>query len=337
MAPVIDDPYSITPLTFWEAMPPHKAIQISAERSGWVGHGIVTERLPLVLYSLPWMVFWFLCRYLAQKYLFPSIARRAGLHSKVKTRKFCYQMWLLTYYTTSACIAGWGLWDEPWFKLPMDDKSGVDILFPAYQWPNQFIEFLYQFQLGFYLAELIAIFIEPKRSDFVEYVIHHTTTIFLVAFSSLALETRVGAYVFFIHDVPDIFLCAAKSLHYLGDKWEIVVNTCFALFVASFIFGRLVCLPSLTYRLFTVAPLMHVGSYSYWALSIVLGFVLQALHIFWFVLIARMIVRLIVNEKKGDVRSDDDEDEAPKPQQVAGRASVTAAPAAAGKKKSKKE
>jgi len=301
------DPYAVEPLSLWDVIPPNKFFDKCVEHSGSVGIGILAERLPLVAYSVPYFAFWMVCRKVSHQFLFPALARAGGLNKK-STQKFCYQMWLLTYYTVSASLAFWGFSDEPWFKFPLDHKAAVDTFYPAYLWPTPFLEFIYQFQLGFYFAELVAIFIEPKRSDFWEYVFHHSITIFLVAFSSLSLEMRIGAYVFFIHDVPDIFLCLSKALHYL--KYEKVVNCVFVCFVTAFVFGRLVCLPSLTYRLLTVSPLMHTGSHIYTSLTAVLSFALQGLHIFWLFLIIRMVLRLL-RGGSGDVRSDEDDDQAP--------------------------
>ncbi len=49
-------------------------------------------------------------------------------------------------------------------------------------------------------------------------------------------------------------------------------------------------------------------TFFYQFLSVLLGVVLQALHVFWFVLIIKMIVRLTTGVK-GDVRSDEDDDD----------------------------
>jgi len=286
------------------------------ECAGFVNHtfsldrpiGIVQERIFPIIMCFPYFIFWYFLRKVC-KALFPRFAKFLGIKSKKKQEKFSYQMWLGLYYTASTLIGAYGFRDEGWFQFPLGDQACVDIIadwpFP----PTPFMEFAYQYQLGFYFAELLAIFQETRRSDFMEYVIHHVTTILLVAMSNLDVQLRVGSYVFFIHDIPDVFLCFAKCMHYL--KIEFLTNILFGLFVITFFYNRLICLPSMNYCVFCVAPLLNPPppfTILYQIMSILLGVVLQALHVFWFIMIMKMIYRLVTGVK-GDMRSDDDEDE----------------------------
>ena len=274
--------------------------------------GILDHRIVPMLMCFPYFIFWYFLRKVC-KMGFPHIAKMLGLKSKKKQEKFSYQMWLGLYYTASTILGFYGYGDEGWFQFPLGDQACVDM---AGNWPptpSPFTEFAYQYQLGFYFAELVAIFQETRRSDFMEYVIHHVTTILLVAMSNIDLQTRVGGYVFFIHDIPDIFLCFAKCMHYL--KIEFMTNILFVLFVVTFFFNRLICLPSATHCLFCATPLMDPPlpfTVFYQILCVLLGVVLQALHFFWFYMIMKMVIRLVTGVK-GDVRPDDDEDEEEQP------------------------
>jgi hypothetical protein len=269
-------------------------------------HGFyVAERMVATLWCIPYFILWVLLRRFT-KPLLVNAAHLCGVKKRKVAEKFGYQLWLGTYYLASTLLGIYGYKDESWFQFPIGNSACFNLFGNHPPRPSDFMEFAYQYQLGFYFAELLAIFVEPRRSDFAEYVMHHCTTILLVALSSFALQVRVGCYVFFIHDVPDIFLCFAKCFHYI--KKELMVNVLFVLFVATFFFNRLICLPSCTYCIYCDTPLHFDETYSFHILAFLLGFALQALHVFWFALILRMIVRLATGVK-GDVRSDSDGDE----------------------------
>ena len=43
----------------------------------------------------------------------------------------------------------------------------------------------FKIKLGYYLAEIIIILVEPKKYDFIEMGLHHTVTMYLLIFSYL--------------------------------------------------------------------------------------------------------------------------------------------------------
>lgn len=271
------------------------------------GIGVSPERIYPMLMFIPFFIFWVILRKVCKAF-FPRVAVALGVKKRSVQEKFSYQLWLGLFYLVSTGVGAWGYKDEEWFQFPVG-KSACASMFD--NWPvrpSAFMEFAYRYQLGFYFAELYAIFNEPRRSDFWEYVLHHVTTILLVSMSNLDLQMRTGSYIFFIHDIPDIFLCLAKCMHYL--KKEVPTNTLFGLFVVTFFFFRLICLPSCVLCIFCIAgsfksmPFTHM----YKITNILLGVVLQGLHVFWFALILRMVYRLATGVK-GDVRSDDDDDD----------------------------
>eukprot|EP00758_Cryptobia_borreli_P003353 Tbor_TRINITY_DN3695_c0_g1::TRINITY_DN3695_c0_g1_i2::g.409::m.409/K04710/CERS; ceramide synthetase len=189
----------------------------------------------------------------------------------------------------------------------MGREEGLNIIRGSPHIPSDDIRHYYSYELGFFLAEFVAIFVETKRSDFLQYVIHHIVTIFLLFFSWVSYEHRIGTYVLLIHDLSDIFLASTKLMHYL--KCETMVSINFTIFTTLFIFFRLVCLPSAIYPLLLYNPQTRVSNATLWMLTLLLGGVLQSLHIFWFYSIMKMIIRL-VKGVKGDIRSDDEAEDA---------------------------
>jgi ceramide synthetase len=165
----------------------------------------------------------------------------------------------------------------------------------------------YMCGLGFYSAELVAIFIEPKRKDFLEYFVHHLTAIFLVTLSFAGNEHRVGTYVFFIHDIVDIPIGFAKMANYANRS--LVAHASFGLFVCMWAYFRLWVFPHVCWACLTVAPQIHPSTWVYSVMLFALATILQSLHVMWFVMMLRMIVRLATTTKTTDVRSDSGDDE----------------------------
>ncbi|KAG5497640.1 hypothetical protein JKF63_03905 [Porcisia hertigi] len=267
-------------------------------------------------------------------------------HNQKKLLKFQNQVWLSLFYVASSCFGYYVQRGEPWFKLPLNTEASLEILLPhPYNPPKEFLLY-YNIGLAFYLAELCSLlFIERhvRRSDFLQYLLHHIITILLIVCSHLGMEHRIGAYVLFIHDVSDIMLSVSKSLHYMMHEdaarqmrynrkhaklngktyrkpllyrriitdWS--VNGCFALFSVLFFFFRLYCLPHIGRTMIFMASKVRHGNLNMWLLCLLLNVVLQGLHVYWGILIVTMILSLAMGEKRKDIRSEDDDDSVERP------------------------
>ncbi|KAG0467572.1 hypothetical protein HPP92_019152 [Vanilla planifolia] len=146
---------------------------------------------------------------------------------------------------------------------------------------------------------------------------HHVATALLILLSYIFRFARVGSVVLAIHDASDVFLEIGKMSKYCG--YENLAAFSFLLFVASWIILRLIFYPfwilrSTSYEvLLTLDKEKHKfdGPLYYYIFNTLL-FSLLVLHIYWWVLIYRMLLRQI--QLRGyisdDVRSDSEgEDE----------------------------
>eukprot|EP00742_Colponemidia_sp_Colp-10_P020702 GILJ01024172.1.p1 GENE.GILJ01024172.1~~GILJ01024172.1.p1 ORF type:complete len:286 (+),score=31.94 GILJ01024172.1:69-860(+) len=236
--------------------------------------------------------------------MFKSISvKQLGLNAK-DGEKFMYQGWLFCFYTLSSIYGLWLMYGKPYCSFPLGPSQKMHQLInhPQIDTQADFI-YYYSYSIGFFAAELIAIFVEARRSDFREYLIHHSVTLYLLIFSFISFEHVPGGYVILLHDMSDIFLCASKMSHYARTRPS-VTNVFFGLFVSSFIFLRLYCLPHQTTMFLTLLPTIQYATINFWIMIFFLQ-VLQCLHIFWGVLIVRMIVKLATGGH-GDLRSDDE-------------------------------
>ncbi|MED6284592.1 Ceramide synthase 2 [Characodon lateralis] len=163
----------------------------------------------------------------------------------------------------------------------------------------------YMLELGFYGSLLLRIFVDVKRKDFKEQVIHHLATIFLLSFSYCANYIRIGTLVMLLHDSSDILLESAKMFNY-GSGWRKTCDSLFVVFAVVFLVTRLVIFPSRIIRTTLLLSMEVFEPFTGYYLFNVLLMVLQALHIFWAGLILRMVFKFLKGKLEKDERSDEE-------------------------------
>lgn len=228
--------------------------------------------------------------------------------NRQKVIKFTEALWRGLFYGLFVII-GFNALYVPSTESWVHDTSQHWIGWPFYPVKN-IVLLYYQVELGCYIHQLM--WTEVSRSDALEMIIHHIVTIALLVFSYVTNFTRIGSSILLIHDIPDIFLEFGKCINYY-EKSSIKAGTIsstimFAFFSVSFFVTRLVIYPrSLVYSL-VVEALNHFGMWpGYWVFASLLVS-LQCLHVFWFYLILKMIVKILAKgEVEKDVRSDDDD------------------------------
>lgn len=235
-----------------------------------------------------------------------------------KLRKFKESAWKCIYYLSAEILALGVTYNEPWFTTTKYFWVG-----PGNQvWPDQAIKLklkgLYMYAAGFYTYSIFAlIFWETRRSDFGVSMSHHVATLILIVLSYVLRFARVGSVVLALHDASDVFLEVGKMSKYSGA--ESLASFSFILFVLSWILLRLIYYPlwilrSTSYEvILTLDKEKHQfeGPIYYYVFNTLL-FCLLVLHIYWWMLMYRMLVKQIQDRGKlsEDVRSDSEgEDE----------------------------
>ena len=216
---------------------------------------------------------------------------------------------IVGYYTlVSPNVAKWLPWlgdtTQHWEHWPLHDLTG----------PTRFY---YQVELGCYIHQFM--WTEVERSDALEMMVHHLTTIALISLSYLTNFTRVGTSILFLHDSADVFLESAKIFNYMskadGRAWaKHLTDIFFATFAVIFFVTRIFVFPRFILSSVLYEAPLYLGGSDWVGFYVFAGLliVLQVLHVFWFYLIARMIYKLATTGIEKDERSDD-EDEDPEP------------------------
>ncbi|KAG0611362.1 hypothetical protein M758_7G135900 [Ceratodon purpureus] len=250
----------------------------------------------------------------ARRILFPNgkkfMKKRMLEVGEKKVSKFTESAWKLTYYVFSITVLLLSVHNEPWFGKTEHFWIG---------WPNQTIKFklkvLYAFQCGFYAYSIAALVVwETRRKDFGVMMTHHVVTILLMVFSYMDGTYRAGVSTLLLHDVSDVFLETAKLCKY--SRIEVGASVCFGLFVLSWFVLRLVIFPFWIIWSISVEVVQHLDlggrkEFNQYYFQNTLLIMLFILHMYWWILICRMLVKLIQDSGKvsEDVRSDSENDD----------------------------
>lgn len=228
---------------------------------------------------------------------------RAGLR-----KRFGEASWRCTFYFFAFFGGLLALYDKPWVYNLREVWAGYPIqsMLPSQYW-------YYILELGFYLSLLLSLSFDVKRKDFKEQVIHHFATLTLLSFSWISNYIRIGTLVMAVHDSSDILLEGAKVLNYA--KWHKTANAMFVVFTVLFMVTRLVIFPFWLIHCTIVYPMeLCPAFFGYYFFNVML-LVLQILHIYWAVLISRMLYKFIFSKLEGDDRSDEEEDDSDSPKE----------------------
>ncbi|KAG7478191.1 hypothetical protein MATL_G00077790 [Megalops atlanticus] len=212
--------------------------------------------------------------------------------------KFCESMWRFTFYLYIFTYGIQFLWQSPW----MWDTRHCWYNYP-YQVLSPGLYYYYVTELAFYWSLMFSQFTDIKRKDFLIMFIHHLATVALISFSYVNNMVRVGTLVMCVHDASDFLLEAAKLANYA--KYQRLCDSLFVLFGAVFFGTRLIIYPFWILNTTLFESWEMVGPYPSWWLFNGLLLVLQALHIIWSYLIARIAFKAIV---RGKVSKDDRSD-----------------------------
>lgn len=237
-------------------------------------------------------------------------ARRVEFVDK-KVGKFVEAAWRFLFYLVF-CIVGVRALFVPTTASWVADTTNYWRGWPYEHRIEPAVYFYYVVELGAYIHQLL--WTEVSRSDAAEMITHHFVTILLIVCSYLLNFSRIGSSILLIHDVADIFLESAKCFNYTGkvkgQEWaSTVTDILFGCFAITFFVSRLVYYPRfVVYDVLNILPIYYNNDWTgyYWFAGLLCT--LEALHIFWFYLIARMIYRLLTTGIDKDERSDDEDE-----------------------------
>jgi len=168
------------------------------------------------------------------------------------------------------------------------------------------------------------VWLEPKRKDYNEMIIHHVVSLALVYLSFIGGMAKIGLVVMLLFDPVDTPLHVAKCLNYIKEvkgketgifTFSNMADACFAFFALAFTLTRMVMYPYVCWSAFSELTEVVAGEEEFhWseyfkflplpvAVCHSLLIVLLALQAFWFRLLIIAIAKAINGNLK-DSRSD---------------------------------
>lgn len=162
------------------------------------------------------------------------------------------------------------------------------------------------------------LFLEKRRKDFLQMLIHHVVTLLLTALSYTFGFYRVGAVIMVLMDPADVPLHIAKVCNYFAKaggrrrRWKFLANRFFEAFVVVFLVTRILMFSYVVWSI-SVESHRHIPNWGSWPgvsmASMALSWALLAIQVLWFFLILKVAARVLSGQDVEDVRSDDDDDD----------------------------
>ncbi|KAF2216363.1 hypothetical protein CERZMDRAFT_109275 [Cercospora zeae-maydis SCOH1-5] len=261
------------------------------------------------------IVFSFTREFLMQRMIRP-IAIWCGIRNRDKQSRFMEQFYTAIYFGISGPFGLYVMSRTPvwYFNVPGMYEGfphrAHEAIFKAY----------YLLQASYWAQQglVLVLGLEKPRKDFKELVLHHIITLSLIGLSYRFHFTYIGVAVYITHDISDFFLATSKLLNYL-DAW--ITPPYFVSFIAIWAYLRHYLNLRILASLLPGGEFQTIGPYTLnwttqqykcWISQAITGALLaslQAVNLFWFFLIVRILVRFIRTGEERDDRSDVDEDE----------------------------
>eukprot|EP01084_Bolivina_argentea_P246339 412286_1 len=184
-------------------------------------------------------------------------------------------------------------------------------------WPNNQsldccipdIKLLYIIHIGWYIYKLFGTtFLDRHLKDFIASLIHHITAIILMSLSYHSGLVRVGVAVLLMHDPSDIILQGSKLFRLIDQT--LLMNIGFACLVLTWFITRIVMFPYQCIY-FAIIDYLENDRDKVFFSCIVLMCTLYVLHIHWFGLIMKAVIRALSGKIATDPRSDVESCESP--------------------------
>jgi hypothetical protein len=246
--------------------------------------------------------------------LWPQIRHHifGGFAQPTRTKKVLETFWRFSAYTFLFIFGCIVLYDKSWLY----DVRQCWIGYARHPLDTS-IWWYYMIETAFYYSLLFTSIFDVRRSDFWQMTLHHVVTIGLLSFSWTVNFVRVGTLILLSHDVSDVLLELGKLVRY-SRCHPTLGNVVFAVFFLTWIVTRLGYFPfmvvgsGLIEGAALIQPDYSVFNPSQvpYAPRIILGMLvcLIGLHIFWTVLIVKILLRSLRSGEASDVRSDSEEE-----------------------------
>jgi len=201
----------------------------------------------------------------------------------------------LFFILFSCCSWKYGLAEADWVPPVMFGKGstkncwGKGNALDTQQPVGTALKLFYQVAMAYHLHELgFQVMFERERPDFMEMILHHITTLFLVFTSFYANMIHIGTLVLLVHYVSDIPGYGCKI--FVDTSYKIVTLLNYAGLLATWGYLRLYVFPVYIIRSTLVESTVEratFGDFTYGVFNLALSLLL-CLHFYWYCMFLKM-------------------------------------------------
>lgn len=187
------------------------------------------------------------------------------------------------------------------------------------------LQLFYVLQLSLWIWTGVSCkWLEERRKDYVEMMMHHVLTVWLILNSFVGNELPIGLVVLACHDISDIALDLMKMANYLkveGAHGFFITELCFLVNTCvTWPYFRLYVFPAFVIHGVAIGyhkncatnfpgeplknPFMPEQPGSYWESTLMLS-ALFVLHCFWFFLLIKIAYKLITGDKANKIADEE--------------------------------
>lgn len=221
-----------------------------------------------------------------------------------RVERFATVLFKFLYFVVITTGGYWIMHDQPWFPTVLGGSGSIDRSFEGFlAIPMWTLKHYLLLQLGYHTHSLLyMLFLSPIRNDFIEMLLHHVATVFLIMASYLSNYHKAGSLIVFTHDIGDVTGYAIKAMVDTDNTPLIVVL--YLVLLVSWAYSRLYVYPihllhGCLYTLPTVFP--EISRVFLYSSNCMLG-MLQVLHVYWYALFIVMGYALVTRGEKEDIQ-----------------------------------
>jgi hypothetical protein len=237
------------------------------------------------------------------RWILPTVEEKKGKWTPAaredRVQRFSVCVYKLCYFLAMTVYGFITLKDEVWLPPQLGGHGSVDIAWNG--WPysevSNAVKQYYLIELSYHAHSLVFHLFTIHRNDFIEMTLHHTCAILLVFFSYFMNFVRLGSLVLFLHDIADVWAYAVKAV--VDTKYTAATLCAYAGLLVTWGYTRLYVLPV---YVISVSQIPGSGPGFVWMTSYFMIWVLQCLHIYWYILFLIMGYRFLVSGKTVDIQ-----------------------------------
>lgn len=230
--------------------------------------------------------------------------RYQGKERKDRAEKMVKSAFKGSYFFFAAVFAYFIAKDSFFMPRNLGGIGNVEDTFLGYPYFSK--EGLYYFkeyfmiQLGYHFSSLVVLIFSEIRNDFMEMLLHHSITVFLLSLAYLMNYLPVSLMILYTHDISDAFVCLVRV--FVDTKHKYITFVCYVLLMISWVYTRLYVFP---FDLIRIGTYHNPVPHEIYGMGILgaMAHILVVLHIYWFYLLVKMGIKFIKTSTPSDLQN----------------------------------